>query len=79
MEGARVTGMYYDLCWFGVILSIGLLVVGLWNAALLASEKRILCIRIYSASKEESLGSLIFYFRINVLQSSVYMLLSLFK
>jgi len=39
MEGMRVTDMYYNLCWFGVVLSIGLLVVGLWNAALLPSEK----------------------------------------
>ena len=39
MEGIRVSDIYYNLCWVGVLLSIGLLVVGLWNAQLLPSEK----------------------------------------
>ena len=39
LEGIKVTDIYYNLCWFGVLISIGLLVVGLWNANLLPSEK----------------------------------------
>ena len=39
MEGIAVTGIYYGLCWFALLLSIALLAVGLWNAELSASEK----------------------------------------
>ncbi len=39
LEGIKVTDLYYSICWFGTILSIVLLVVGLWNASLLPSEK----------------------------------------
>jgi uncharacterized membrane protein YiaA len=39
LEGVQVSNMYYGLAWFSVILSITLLVVGLWNAKLLDSEK----------------------------------------
>jgi uncharacterized membrane protein YiaA len=39
MEGIPVTGIYYGLCWFSVILSCTLLGVGLWNAELANSEK----------------------------------------
>lgn len=39
LEGISVTDIYYGLCWFSTILSILLLVVGLWNATLLPSEK----------------------------------------
>lgn len=39
MEGIKVTDIYYNLCWLSVVLTIGLLVVGLWNADLLPSEK----------------------------------------
>ena len=39
LEGIPVTDMYYGLSWFSTILSIVLLIVGLWNAELLASEK----------------------------------------
>ena len=39
LEGLPVTEIYYVLCWFATILSIVLLVIGLWNAALLPSEK----------------------------------------
>jgi uncharacterized membrane protein YiaA len=39
LEGIVVTDIYYGLCWFSTILSICLLVVGLWNATLLPSEK----------------------------------------
>ena len=39
LEDIPVTDIYYGLCWFATILSITLLVVGLWNASLLPSEK----------------------------------------
>lgn len=39
LEGVPVTPIYYGLAWFSTILTILLLVVGLWNAELTASEK----------------------------------------
>lgn len=39
LEGILVTSIYYGICWFSVILAVLLLVVGLWNADLLRSEK----------------------------------------
>jgi uncharacterized membrane protein YiaA len=39
MEGIAVTDIYYGLSWFSTLLCIVLLVVGLWNATLAASEK----------------------------------------
>ena len=39
LEGIAVTDIYDAICWVGTILSIILLVVGLWNAVLLPSEK----------------------------------------
>jgi uncharacterized membrane protein YiaA len=39
LEGLPVTDIYYGLCWFATILSIILLIIGLWNATLLPSEK----------------------------------------
>lgn len=39
MEGLPVTDIYYGICWLATILSIVLLVVGLWNATILPSEK----------------------------------------
>jgi uncharacterized membrane protein YiaA len=39
LEGIAVTDIYYGLSWFATILSIILLVIGLWNATLLPSEK----------------------------------------
>jgi uncharacterized membrane protein YiaA len=39
MEGLPVTDIYYGICWFGTILSIVLLAVGLWNTNILPSEK----------------------------------------
>jgi uncharacterized membrane protein YiaA len=39
LEGIPVTNIYYGLSWFSTILAILLLAVGLWNAALTASEK----------------------------------------
>ena len=39
LEGIPVTEIYYGLSWFSTILCIVLLAVGLWNAALLPSEK----------------------------------------
>lgn len=39
LEGYPVTDIYYGLCWFSTLLAITLLVVGLWNATVLPSEK----------------------------------------
>lgn len=39
LEKIPVTDIYYGLCWFSTILSILLLIIGLWNAELLPSEK----------------------------------------
>lgn len=39
LEGIRVTSIYYGISWFSTLLSILLLVIGLWNADLLRSEK----------------------------------------
>ena len=39
LEGFPVTDLYYGICWFATLLSIILLVVGLWNATMLPSEK----------------------------------------
>jgi uncharacterized membrane protein YiaA len=39
LEGIAVTDIYYGLSWFATILSIILLIIGLWNATLLSSEK----------------------------------------
>jgi uncharacterized membrane protein YiaA len=39
MENIPVTGIYYNLCWFSVVICVLLLAVGLWNAKLLPSEK----------------------------------------
>ena len=39
IEGYPVTEIYYGICWFGTILSIALLIIGLYNASLLPSEK----------------------------------------
>ena len=39
LEGIPVTGIYYNLCWVALIMSVVLLSVGLWNATLAPSEK----------------------------------------
>jgi uncharacterized membrane protein YiaA len=39
LEGIPVTDLYYGISWFSTILSITLLVVGLWNAKMWGSEK----------------------------------------
>ena len=39
LENIPVTDLYYGICWFATILLIVLLIVGLWNATLLPSEK----------------------------------------
>lgn len=39
LEGIPVTDMYYGISWFSTLLAIVLLVVGLWNATMLPSEK----------------------------------------
>jgi uncharacterized membrane protein YiaA len=39
MEKIKVTDIYYGLCWFATLSAIVLLVIGLWNATILPSEK----------------------------------------
>lgn len=39
MEGIPVTNLYYGVAWFVTLLSILLLIIGLWNADLARSEK----------------------------------------
>lgn len=39
LEGIPVTDLYYGICWFCTILSVSLLVIGLWNARMWGSEK----------------------------------------
>lgn len=39
LEGLRVTGLYFGLCWVSLGIAIVLLVIGLWNATLSLSEK----------------------------------------
>lgn len=39
LEGLSVTAIYFGLCWASIIICIGLLALGLWNASLELSEK----------------------------------------
>lgn len=39
LENIAVSGLYYGLCWFALLSALSLLVIGLWNAPLLLSEK----------------------------------------
>ncbi|GGF03712.1 inner membrane protein YiaA [Flavobacterium limi] len=39
LEGIPVTDLYYSLSWFSTIAAVVLLIIGLWNADLLLSEK----------------------------------------
>lgn len=39
LEGIPVTDIYYGISWFSTLLCILLLIIGLWNAELLPSEK----------------------------------------
>jgi uncharacterized membrane protein YiaA len=39
LEGVPVTDLYYGISWFATILCVILLVIGLWNATILPSEK----------------------------------------
>ncbi len=39
LESVPVTDLYYGICWTATIIAIVLLVIGLWNATLLPSEK----------------------------------------
>jgi uncharacterized membrane protein YiaA len=39
LENVKVTDIYYGLSWFSTIVAIILLIIGLWNAELLPSEK----------------------------------------
>lgn len=38
-EGTPVSGLYFGLCWLSLVLTMGLLTVGLLNATLTLSEK----------------------------------------
>ncbi|WP_115554771.1 inner membrane protein YiaA [Xanthomonas arboricola] len=38
-DGIPVTGLYYAICWFSLIIALVLLAIGLINATLLLSEK----------------------------------------
>ena len=39
LDGIPVTNIYYGLAWVSLMLCLGLMTVGLWNATLTASEK----------------------------------------
>ena len=39
IESIPVTELYYGISWFATLLTITLLIIGLWNADLLPSEK----------------------------------------
>lgn len=39
LEKLPVTNIYYGICWFGTLLSVALLTIGLINATILPSEK----------------------------------------
>ena len=39
LEALPVTDLYYGICWAATLVSIVLLVIGLWNATILPSEK----------------------------------------
>lgn len=39
MDGIPVTNIFFSISWAGVLISIGLLIIGLFNADLLLSEK----------------------------------------
>lgn len=47
MEGMLVTNIYYGLSWFSTLLSILLLIIGLWNASMTLSEKGFLVCHLY--------------------------------
>jgi len=53
LEGIPTTSLYYSISWFTTISAILLLVIGLWNADLLLSEKGFygmsFCLSIFSA------------------------------
>lgn len=39
LEGIKISDLYYSISWIGLICAITFLVIGLWNATLLPSEK----------------------------------------
>ena len=39
LESLPVTDLYYGICWTATLIAIVLLVIGLWNATMLPSEK----------------------------------------
>ena len=47
MDGIKVTGLYFGLCWISVGICILLLAVGLWNATIAPSERASMQCRIF--------------------------------
>lgn len=39
LDGVAVTGLYYGMCWLSLAVVFLLMLIGLWNATLLPSEK----------------------------------------
>lgn len=39
LEGIKVTNIYMGIAWFSTLLSVLLLIIGLWNSTMLPSEK----------------------------------------
>lgn len=39
LEGIKVTGIYYGMCWVSLLLAVLLLTIGLFNAEVTGSEK----------------------------------------
>jgi uncharacterized membrane protein YiaA len=39
LEGIKVTNIYMGIAWFSTLLSVFLLVIGLWNSTMFPSEK----------------------------------------
>lgn len=38
-DGVTVTNIYFGICWFSLVMALGLLIVGLFNATFTQSEK----------------------------------------
>ena len=39
LDGIPVSGIYFGMCWTSLAIAMGMLTIGLWNAALILSEK----------------------------------------
>jgi uncharacterized membrane protein YiaA len=47
LEGIPVTNLYHGLSWLSTLLTIALLIIGLWNATLTLSEKGFYAMSFY--------------------------------